>query len=295
MKVFMTGASGYIGGAVALKLLAAGHTVTGLVRNQEKADGLARLGVIPVQGTLDDIETIEAASRAADAVINLASTNHPVSARTIVAALAGSGKPYIHTSGSSIVADNAGGEASDAVYSEDTPFAPLADRAGWYAVERQIVLPAARHGVRSVVLTPCMIYGDGPGLNRDSLQVPLMIRTAREWGVAGHVGAGRNIWSNVHLDDCAEIYLLALERAPAGSLFYVKSGEAALGDIAAAINRKLGFGNATRSLSLPEAMRAWGPNMALSLGSNSRIDATKARAMLGWKPRGPSLFDVLAP
>ncbi|MBM3559646.1 MAG: NAD-dependent epimerase/dehydratase family protein [Alphaproteobacteria bacterium] len=294
MHVFMTGVTGYIGGAVALKLLAAGHTVTGLARTAEKGDGLTRLGVIPVLGTLDDIETIGDAAGAAEAVINLASTNHPVSARTIVAALAGSGKPYIHTSGSSIVADNAGGERNDNVYSEDTPFMPLADRAGWFAVERQIVLPAAQQGVRSVVLTPCMIYGDGPGLNRDSLQVPLMIRTARQWGVAGHVGAGRNIWSNVHLSDCADAYLLALERAPAGSLFYIEAGEAALGDIAAAINRKLGFGNATKSLSLPEAMRAWGPNMALSLGSNSRIRADKARAMLGWTPKGPSLFDVLA-
>lgn len=293
MKVFITGATGYIGGTVAAKLLAAGHQVSGLARDTDKAAALEARGISPVVGTLDDLHVLDAAAREADAVINAASTHHAFAIRTIVDALRGTDKTFIHTSGSSIVADNAGGNFSPNIYGEDTPFAPEPEKAIWYAIERSLILPAAQDGVRTVVLCPCMIYGTGLGVRTESIQVPLMIRSAQEAGVSRYIGAGENIWSNVHIDDCADAYLLALEHAPAGSYFYLEAGEDTLGDVAHAVGRLLGHNEAAQSMPMADAIRAWGAPMSLSLSSNSRLRADKARAMLGWQPKGsPMLGDI---
>src|SRR5512142_393283 len=101
MKIFCTGASGYIGGSVAAHLAAAGHQVTGLVRSQEKADAIRARGIAPLMGTLDDAGTLVEAARAADVIVNAASADHEGAADALLGALAGSGKPFIHTSGSS--------------------------------------------------------------------------------------------------------------------------------------------------------------------------------------------------
>ena len=124
MKVFCTGASGYIGGSVAAHLVAAGHQVSGLVRSQEKADALRPFGIEPVMGTLDDAGVLSRAAKAADVVINAASADHKGAAVALLDALAGSGKPFIHTSGSSVIGTRSKGQRSDAVFDEDTPFTP---------------------------------------------------------------------------------------------------------------------------------------------------------------------------
>src|SRR3954454_21313582 len=108
MKIFCTGASGYIGGSVAAHLVAAGHQVTGLVRSPEKADAVHARGIQPLLGTLDDGERLAQAAQAADIVVNAASADHRGAVVAMVDALAGSGKPFIHTSGSSIVGMRAG-------------------------------------------------------------------------------------------------------------------------------------------------------------------------------------------
>ena len=110
MNIFLTGANGYIGGAAAVALIAAGHRVRGLVRDKTKADTVAPHGVEPVVGTLDDGALLQAEARAADAVVNAADSDHRGAVEALVAALAGSGKTLIHSSGSSIVADLAMGE-----------------------------------------------------------------------------------------------------------------------------------------------------------------------------------------
>ena len=112
MKIFCTGTSGYIGGSVAAHLLAAGHQVTGLVRSQHKADAVRDRGIEPVRGTLEDAEVLAQAARAADIVVNAASADHRGAVVALLDALAGSGKPFIHTSGSSIIGTRAGGERS---------------------------------------------------------------------------------------------------------------------------------------------------------------------------------------
>ncbi|XIA66950.1 NAD(P)H-binding protein [Bradyrhizobium sp. TZ2] len=132
MKIFCTGASGYIGGSVAGHLVAAGHQVTGLVRSPEKADAVRARGIQPLLGTLDDGERLAQAAQAADIVVNAASADHRGAVVAMLDALTGSGKPLIHTSGSSIVGTRAGGQRSDAVFDEVRPSPRrLRARRGW--------------------------------------------------------------------------------------------------------------------------------------------------------------------
>lgn len=291
MKIFVTGATGYIGGSVAVALRAAGHEVRGLARSDAAAAKLGAIGIEPVIGTLAELDRLAAAARETDAVVNMANADDPYPATAFIAALAGSGKTLIHTSGSSIVGDKAEGRAGNRVYHEDTPFEPLPEKAGRVAIDRA-VLAAAQSGVRSVVICPGLIYGPGRGPSRDSIQIPQLMRIAQETGAARHIGPGENIWSHVHIDDLTDLYLRALDRAPAGSFFFAESGETALKDMAAAVGRLLGLGGTTRPMTIDEAVRAWGPAGAhFSLGSNSRVRADKARGMLGWAPSGPALLD----
>jgi nucleoside-diphosphate-sugar epimerase len=292
LRIFVTGANGFIGGAVASALVAAGHVVRGLVRDKVKAAAVAAHGVDPIIGTLDEPALLQAQARAADAVVNAASSDHRGAVEALIAGLAGSGKPLIHSSGSSIVADLAMGEPSDRIFDEAAPLAPLPDKAARVAIDR-LVLDAAGAGIRAVVLCNTMIYGHALGPPAQSVQIPALVRQAKASGVVRYVGRGLNRWSNVHIADVAALYLLALNKAPAGAFMYVESGEAALGDIAAAIATRLDLG-APQSWSADEATAAWGRAMAtFSLGSNSRVRG-KAAAGLGWSPARRSIADWIA-
>lgn len=289
LKVFMTGASGYIGGTVATALRQTGHALTGLARSEEAAAKLRAHGIEPVRGELSSHGVVRNAARGADAVINCANAEDPFVVAAILEGLAGSGKAFLHTSGTSVVGDKAAGKFSSKVFHEDTPFEPLPEKIQRVAVQRA-VLAAAAQGVRSVVLCPCLIYGEGRGANPDSIQVPSLIRQAVKSGIPRHVGEGENVWSTVHVDDVASAYLLALEGARAGSFFYLENGEASLKSIVQSIARLLGSKQAPQGWSIDEAVAAWGPQAAwFSLGGNSRVNADKARKLLGWKPAGAGL------
>ena len=291
MRVFVTGATGYIGGSVAVRLVAEGHQVSGLVRSAEAAAKVRALGITPVMGTLADRTVLVEAARAADAVINAANADDADLLDAMLPALAGSGKVFLQTSGSSIVGDNAGGEPSDRVYDEDTPVAPLPDKARRVAINER-VRAAARDGVRSVVLCPSLIYGTGKGVHKASIQVPQLIELARKSGVARHVGRGLNVWSNVQIDDLVDLYLLALAKAAPGSFFYAENGEASMKALAEVISRLLGFGGRTEAIALEDAVKEWGGvAAAFTFGSNSRVRARRARADLGWRPHRFGLLD----
>lgn len=293
MKIFLAGASGYIGGTVARALLDAGHAVTGLVRSDARAADVRRQGIVPVLGTLADADVLARESRAADAVIHAASADDRPSVAAILDALRGSGKAFVHTSGSGLVADAAGGQASDRVYDEGTPVQPLPARVPRLALIDDI-RRAAANGVRSAVIAPPMIYGRGRGANPHSVQVPKLIAVAREHGVALHVGPGANAWSNVHVEDLADLYVRAVERAPAGAFYYAENGENTLAEVCAAIGRMLGFTEPPRALSLDESHAVFGEMpTALSYGANSRVRAKRAREELGWAPSRPALTDEI--
>lgn len=293
MKVFLTGASGYIGGSVATALRGAGHQVVGLVRSAQKAQQVRTFGVEPVSGTLDDAALLARCAREADAVIHAADADHLGAVESMLGALAGSGKAFVHTSGSSIVGDQAWGEPSDRTYDDETPFEPGPGRAARVAVNQR-VLAAARDGVRAAVLSPSLIYGTGRGAHRDSIQVPRLIALARKSGVARHVGRGENLWSNVHIDDLVDLYLSVLQHAPAGASYYAENGEASMRKVCEAISRALGYGGRTQGMSKEEAIAEFGEGpAAYTYGSNSRVRATRARRELGWAPRRDALLESI--
>jgi nucleoside-diphosphate-sugar epimerase len=290
LKIFITGANGYIGGSVASALIMDGHKVRGLIRSKEKADAVAVHEVDPVIGSLDDADLLQAEARAADAVVNAASSDHRGAVEALISGVSGSGKPLIHSSGSSIVADLAMGEPSDRIFDEMTPVVPLTERAARVAID-QLVLTAP--GIQSVVLCNSMIYGRALGSPAQSVQIPALVRQAKVSGVARYIGRGLNRWSNVHIADVAALYVLAIARAPAGSFMYVESGEEALGEIVRAIAAQLGLGPA-QSISAEEAIAFWGRNLAVfSLGSNSRVRG-RAAVNLGWLPAHRSITRWIA-
>ena len=187
----------------------------------------------------------------------------------------GSGKTLIQTSGSSVVGTYDNGEASERVFDEDTPFTPEPEKAMRVAID-QSVLAAAQDGVRSIVIRPTLIYGRGIGVSATSIQLPKLIDVARKAGVPRHVGRGLNIWSNVHIADVADLYLLALDKAPAGSLFYAENGEANFKSVAQSIGRMLGLGDQTQDWPIGEAVDGLGPGAYLQL----RLEQPRARKAL---------------
>ncbi|EZP33165.1 NAD-dependent epimerase/dehydratase family protein [Pseudomonas sp. RIT288] len=290
MNVFITGAAGFIGGSIATGLVPAGHRVTGLVRSAEQADELKALGITPVIGALEDATLLAEQARAADAVINAASSDHRGAVEALLDALRGSNKVFLHTSGSSIVGDASGGKSSDVIYYEDNLPEPTVDKAARVAIDN-LILAAAQDGVNSAVICNTLIYGHSLGVNRDSVQLPRLLKQARKSGVVRHVGTGQNIWSNVHIEDVVALYLLALTKNVPGTFYFVESGEASFIDMTTAMAEALNLGK-PQDWPLQDAEAEWGYEMAnYGLGSNSRVRGKHARELLGWVPKRTSVVD----
>ncbi|GAA3708627.1 NAD-dependent epimerase/dehydratase family protein [Nonomuraea antimicrobica] len=295
MRIFLTGATGYLGGSLAVRLAQAGHHVRGLTRTPETIEPLRALGLDPVLGTLDTGHLLAAEAATADAVINAADSDHAAAVAAMLPALAGTGKPFLHTSGSSIVGQPSAGRRQDHTYTEaDTlpgsPWTPAPDKAARVAIDRH-VLAAAHTGVRSAVVCNTMVYGTGTGLNPDSVQIPRLIQQARTRGAAVHIGPGDNIWSTVHLDDACDLYLAALDAAAPGSFYFAENGESSFKDLTTAIADTLRLPGPT-PLDIDTAIDIWGHEVAVyALGSNSRVRGRTARTDLDWKPRHTSATD----
>lgn len=285
MDVFLAGATGYIGRVVAERLQAAGHRVTGLARSDQAAAGLSAAGIRPQRGDFRDPPSVAKAAGAADGVIGLATTYDaaidPPAVDAMLRALDGSGKPFIYTSGIWSHGDT-GGKVVD----ERTPPEPL-ELVRWRQAVEDRVLAAARHGVRSAVIRPGVVYGRGGGIPGGFAQ------SARKDGTARYVGSGGNRWPMVHVDDLADLYLLALERAPAGTLLLATSGPSVpVKELAAAASRGAGAGGRTRSWPLAEARAELGP-YADALVVDQQASAERARELLGWRPHRPDVLTDL--
>ena len=276
MRVLVTGATGYIGGAVAGALLNGSHHVLGLARSERSAAILRDQGVEPVMGDFGDTSRLGAAVARADpdVVVSVASVgasagDNPVSfardrdaVRAIQGALSRPDQALVFTSGSAVFGVFNGGEATAAVYNEESrvplpvpTFAPPS--AGVYPLlvagfaqamaarveTERIVL--GHQGSKGIVIRPGLVYGHG-----GSYDIPTVIARARARGRAGHLGSGGTTQSYVHLDDLAELYCLAVEHAPAGATLHGAVGEISQRELARAVNRMLGSDEQTDSLTL---------------------------------------------
>lgn len=285
MRVLVTGATGYIGNAVAQRLFREGCSVSGVTRSPEGARQLEVQGIRPVIAQLTDKDILAAELQNADTLINTATSDDQAFVQLILEQLAGSGKTFLHTSGSSVVADHRIGEAGDQVFEENTPFYPQPSRRPRLLLEQQIQT-AARNHMRTLIIRPSMVYGDGA-----SVQVPMLIDYARKKGLPGYIGKGENIWSHVHRDDLVELYLRILQAGVPGELYHAASGEASFKAMAEAISHMLGTAGKTESMTLEAATAYWGAGPARFLiGSNSRVSSDKARKLLGWKPTQPDVL-----
>lgn len=293
MKIFVTGAAGFIGGSVAMRLLAQGHEIFGLVRNDMAAHRLAQSGIQPVMGALDDFDLLIKTAKSSDAVINTANADHLGSVQALLEGLKGSGKPLLHTSGSSVVGDDARGEyCSPHVFDEHTPWVINPFKQARRDIDLR-VLAGAKDGIKTAVICPSLIYGAGTGLNPHSVQIPFLASNARENGVVEIVGKGLNVWANVHVEDVSSLYQLVLEKGLGGAFYFVENGEASYADLGQALAQRLGLRVA--HLEPEVAAERWGVARAyFSFGSNSRVRARRAREDLGWVPQHTSVFNWIA-
>jgi nucleoside-diphosphate-sugar epimerase len=147
-----------------------------------------------------------------------------------------------------------------------------------------MVMDAAKQNVHSAVIIPSLIYGHGTGVNKQSIQVPFLVKNAHEVGSVQIVGKGLNTWSNIHIDDLVNLYLAVSEQAPAGSFYFAENGEAAFSDVAEAISRRFSIPH-IEHLHAEEAVKRWGAARALfTFGSNSRVRSVRAKKELDWRP-----------
>jgi nucleoside-diphosphate-sugar epimerase len=287
MRVFMTGASGFVGSATTKALLRAGHAVRGLARSEESAAKLERLGATAVRGALDDLDLLAAEAGAAEGVIhcgfihdfaNFAASAavDKVAIETLGAALTGSGKPFIATSGTAALRSGRVGTEDDL---PDPGFARHLPR-----VSEVTALAFAGKGFKAMVVRlPPSVHGD-----HDHGFVPRLIEIAREKGSAAMIGDGANRWAAVHVGDAAEVYRLALEKGVDGARYHAIGDQGvAFRDIATVIGRKLGLPLVSLSRDAAPAQFGWLANFAaMDVPASGRL--TEER--LGSHPVGPGLI-----
>lgn len=286
MRILVVGASGYLGGAVALRLLREGLAVTALVRDTSKAEPLTRAGLALRLGSLDDAAGLKRAVDEADAIINAADSDHVAGVNAILEAIAGTAKTFIHTSGISVTGDRAAGAGGGMIRDEDTAYQPIPERAARFAIDTA-VRSAAMRGCRPIVICCPLVYGPPAWPGRESVQLPHLVGDARTRGVARYIGAGEARWSHCHIQDIAEAYALALAQGQPGGLYYPESGEQSWAELAARVGRVLDVPAATWTLD--EAIAAWGPRALWTYSSNARTRGVRIRKDLGWTPHSDDI------
>jgi nucleoside-diphosphate-sugar epimerase len=315
MKILVTGATGYIGGAAAQALVKRGHEVFGLARSEDSAAKLRLAGITPVAGDFADSASLIRATSEVDTIVSTASIGSLAGSaetfaqdrdaiRAMLGAVAGSGKTLIFTSGSAVLGIVNGGEATPNVFDEDVAlplppsvFAPASANVPPVMVDMFGAAMGARvetekevasaSGVRGIVIRPGLVYG-----NSGSYDLPGLIRMARAQGVAPHLGSGATLQGYVHVDELADLYCLAVERAPSGAVLHGVAGEVSQRELAAAVSRMIGAGDRTASLAFDEMFATGGP-IGVSLSLNKRMSSEKTQRLLNWSPtRTDILHDI---
>ncbi len=275
MRVFITGATGYIGSAVARSAEETGHDVVGLAHHDAARQTLVDAGREIVSGGLADTDVLAEAARSADGVVHTASADgeegpelDEAAVHAMVDALEGSGKPFVYTSGIWVL-----GETGNQAISEEDPVHP-AELVTWRAEVEKWVIAAADRGVRTIVVRPGIVYGRGGGL-------PAMMTR----GDLPLIGDGENRWPVVHIDDVGRLYVAALERGTAGSVLHGVAGHVRAREVA----ERLG----AESVPLDAARERLGA-FAEALVLDQRVASEKTRERMEWTPREPGILELSA-
>jgi nucleoside-diphosphate-sugar epimerase len=281
MHVFITGGGGYIGGALVPALVAAGHEVTALARNDDDAYKLAAAGAIPVAGELSDVSMLRAAARAADGVIHLAPSSPDVdlAASEAMQFELGDG-PFVFTGGVWVYGNTHG------VVDEDAPLAPPPIVA-WRVTNTDVIMRSAERGGRPVLVMPGAVYGHGRGIIQAT-----MVEPAKAQGYASYIGDGANHMSLVHVRDIAGLYVLALNASPGSRYAGVGDSATTMRELAKAASTSANAGGVTRSITIEDARGTFGP-LADALALDQQFTSRRATDELGWIPTGPSPVDYL--
>lgn len=286
MRVFVTGASGFIGSAIVQELLGAGHQVVGLARSDASAQALTRAGADVLRGSLEDLDSLKKGASEADGVIHTAFihdfSNYMAAAETdkraietIGALLTGSDRPLVVTGG--IL-----GVRTDGNFITEVDPAPDFPRAS-----EATAMSLAEAGIHAAVIRlPPSVHDAG-----DYGFVPFLINIARQKGVSAYVGEGTNRWPAVHRLDAAHLFRLALEKGAVGARYNAIGDEGIpVREIAEVIGRQLGL--AVVSIP-PEEAASHFDWMSRFIGFDSPATSVKTREQLGWQPTHPGLIDDL--
>jgi nucleoside-diphosphate-sugar epimerase len=297
MRIFVTGASGWIGSAVVAELITEGHHVVGLARSDDAADALERAGVQVQRGTVDDLDVLHATAAASDGVIHLA-FKHDIAfsgdfqgaadadrraVETFGEALAGSDRPLVIASGILGLTPGRVATESDG-HGTDLSIAGIPSAPRTRLATAELALSFASRGIRSSIvrLAPTN-YGDG-----DHGFLASIVDMARNNGVAGYIGDGANRWPAVHRLDSAHLFRLAVENAPAGSTLHAIADEGVpIRDIAEVIGRHLDIPVVSVDPKDAAEHFSW---LAAFLALDSPASSAETRGLLSWQPIQPGLI-----
>jgi nucleoside-diphosphate-sugar epimerase len=288
MRVFVVGATGYVGSAIAGSLRRRGHTVSGAAPSDASAEKLRNAGIEVESGDVAEPQSLQDPARRADAVVyavqysgDNAADAESAALRALVDALADSGKPFAYTSGIWVY-----GSTGERAADEDAPLNPTPLVAYRPTLER-IVLDGGARNVRAIVIRPGNIYGAGGGIPE------MWLQSARESGAARFVGDGANRWAVLHRDDVGELYALALENAPAGAIYNAGDDTSfTVKEMAEAASIGAGRNGAVAAWPLEEARGALGA-FADALALDTKISSKRAREQLGWQTRSTTILEDL--